>query len=67
MWSRGFSACLLSAASRFKGDCGRSYVDIVYWERERTSSHYGGWNEISLSTVEDLPYPMLENVGRTAS
>ena len=34
MWSRGFSACLLSAASRFKGDCGRSYVDIVYWERE---------------------------------
>ena len=52
-------------ARRFRGDCGRSYVDIVYWER--TSSHYGGWNEISLSTVEDLPYPMLENGRARAS
>ena len=29
--SGGLRLCLLSAR-RFRGDCGRSYVDIVYWE-----------------------------------
>ena len=49
-FSRVIFMPLVMYVKGWRGDCGRSYVDTVYWD---IITLWG--NEISLSTMEDLP------------